>query len=59
MIERRAGLCDDIDNSSGMEAELCRQGAGDQAHGVDQARVEFLSESADRLREEHSIDAIG
>src|SRR5450631_1304441 len=48
----------DIDDARGAQPEFCRQRAGDQAHGRDEARIQSLAEYADPFRQNDAIDPI-
>ena len=48
----------DVDDAGGLQAVLGRQGAGDQAEAVDQARTERLAEHRNSLRQDDAVQPV-
>ncbi len=53
-----AALRGDVDHRRRAQAVLRRQRAVEQLHGLDRARIETLAEAADRLGNDHAVDAV-
>ena len=53
-----AALRGDVDHRRRAQAVLRRQRAIEQLHVVDRARIEALAEAADRLGDDHAVDAV-
>ena len=47
----------DVDDSSGAQPELCRQGAGDQRHGIGEPGLQHLAEDVYSLGQDHPVQA--
>ncbi|MBW8760357.1 MAG: hypothetical protein JF586_22435 [Burkholderiales bacterium] len=54
----RVGLRLDVDDAGRAQAVLRRQGAGDQRHRLDQARIQRLAEDADALGKDDAVEAV-
>src|SRR5262249_18497387 len=54
----RAAFGVDVHDTRGAEAILRGQRAGDEAHGIREARAEFRSETGDAFGQKHVVDAI-
>ena len=57
-VFKRAAFGLNIHHAGRAEAVLRRQGAGDELHGIHEARVQFLAETGDALGKEHIVDAV-